>query len=54
VTDPSGATSGSARVVRGGCWYNTADYCRSANRDRFSPSFRFSILGFRVVRSSGK
>ena len=54
VTDPSGATSSSSRVVRGGSWYFTADYCRSAFRDWVLPSARGGNLGFRVVRSSGK
>ena len=54
VTDPSGATSGSLRVFRGGSWGSTAGSCRSAYRLRYLPSFRSSGLGFRVVRSSGK
>ena len=54
VTDPSGATSSSGRVNRGGGWFNTADNCRSADRYRNSPSYRNYNLGFRVVRSSGK
>ena len=54
VTDPSGATSSSRRVSRGGGWYITADDCRSAVRGRSLPSLPFYRLGFRVVRSSGK
>ena len=54
VTDPSGATSSSFRVFRGGGWFNAAVGCRSANRVRYLPSFRGDPLGFRVVRSSGK
>jgi len=54
VTDPSGATSSSRRVGRGGSWGHAAGYCRSAFRLRGLPSFRGSLLGFRVVRSSGK
>jgi len=37
-------------VIRGGGWVSTADYCRSANRYWNSPSYRFSYLGFRVVK----
>ncbi len=55
VTDPSGATSGSFRVIRGGCWYFTAEYCRSAYRGRGYPSIRNGLSGFRVCLSpSGK
>ena len=55
VTDPSGATSSSRRVGRGGSWGHAAGYCRSAFRLRGLPSFRdYGRLGFRVVRSSGK
>ena len=51
VTDPSGATSGSLRVYRGGCWYYSAGSCRSAFRDGDSPSFRHYYCGFRVCLS---
>ena len=56
VTDPAGATSGSDRVDRGGCWYNSAGFCRSAARGWGIPSFRYSSYGgFRVCLSpSGK
>ena len=54
ATDPTGATSGSSRVIRGGCWGIYARYCRSANRYRNSPEFRDDYLGFRVLRSSIK
>jgi formylglycine-generating enzyme required for sulfatase activity len=37
VTDPQGPSSGSARVVRGGCWGSHAEYCSSANRGRLMP-----------------
>ena len=56
VTDPSGATSGSFRVFRGGRWGHPAVNCRSATRGRTKPSFRYyGSLGFRVSLSpSGK
>ena len=54
VTDPTGAVSGSSRVLRGGSWFNNSDYCLSANRYWSSPDSRFIILGFRVLRSSIK
>lgn len=50
VTDPTGASSGSDRVVRGGGWGDAAGNLRSANRNYNSPSARTYYLGFRVVR----
>ena len=59
--DPKGATSGSYRLVRGGCWYDNyyagyAAACRSAYRNyyyynnnyRTYPSYSHYFLGFRV------
>ena len=54
ATDPTGATSGSDRVLRGGSWNYYARYCRSAYRDRITPEYRDYYLGFRVLRSSIK
>ena len=57
VTDPTGATSGSLRVVRGGCWVDEAGDCRSASRDGLEPGFRIlnlGFLGFRSVLSSSR
>ena len=54
ATDPTGATSGSYRVYRGGSWDYYAWSCRSAARYGGSPVYRSSILGFRVLRSSIK
>ena len=49
VTDPTGPESGSDRVRRGGCCYYPADDCRSALRDGYNPSFRYSSFGFRIT-----
>ncbi|MCX7108955.1 MAG: formylglycine-generating enzyme family protein [Proteobacteria bacterium] len=49
--NPSGPASGSYRVVRGGSWYNDADYCRSACRFIFAPANRYYNLGFRLSRT---
>jgi len=48
-TDPQGAAKGSARVLRGGSWFNNPWYCRSAKRAREEPGTRNLNLGFRVV-----
>ena len=47
-------SSGYARMYRGGSWHDDANYCRVAYRDFYDPNFRFSSLGFRVVRTVGK
>ena len=49
VTDPTGPSSGSYRVNRGGSWINYPRYCRSARRNRLTPEDRDGTLGFRVV-----
>ena len=48
--DPSGPTDGSARVLRGGSWYDRAPFVRAAYRRWGHPSVRFIGLGFRFVR----
>jgi len=46
--------SGTSRLVRGGSWMDTADFCRSARRATGSPSDRtYSHVGFRVVCTAG-
>jgi formylglycine-generating enzyme required for sulfatase activity len=54
ATDPTGATSGSGRVYRGGSWDIVDAGCRSAYRDGSTPENRNYNLGFRVLRSSIK
>ena len=49
AVDPTGPASGAFRVYRGGSWRSNARYCRSANRVRIEPGFRFNSLGFRVA-----
>jgi formylglycine-generating enzyme required for sulfatase activity len=51
-TDPSGPASGSHRVLRGGDWFNSARYLRSAYRSNDWPSNRGNRYGFRLVRAS--
>ena len=48
-TDPTGATSGSNRVLRGGCWGYYASFCRSANRSSNAPADRGSSDGVRLA-----
>ncbi len=49
VTDPSGPSSGSSRVWRGGGYSSVAGACRSASRIDDSPSSRLAFRGFRVA-----
>ena len=49
--DPVGPDSGSRRVVRGGGWNSNAQYLRSAYRRHDWPSYSFSYLGLRLVRT---
>ncbi len=48
-TDPRGPASGSCRVLRGGDWYDNADYCRTAYRYDYYPTFNHDYIGFRSV-----
>ncbi len=48
-TDPIYTGSGSRRVNRGGSWISSAQNCRSAGRDFFSPDNRNVFLGFRLA-----
>ena len=54
-TNPTGAATGSYRVIRGGSWYFFAPGCRSAYRDRTYPDTgnpdtgSTGLMGFRVV-----
>ena len=48
VTDPAGATTGTARVLRGGGWFNGAGSCRSATRGSREPSAENRSFGFRL------
>lgn len=47
--NPTGPETGGDRVVRGGRWSNVASNCRSARRIRFTPTYRESVVGFRVL-----
>lgn len=48
-TDPTGPSSGTYRVFRGGCWTHGAGNCRPSSRSRTSPSSAFNYLGLRLV-----
>lgn len=48
--NPKNTRGGSLRVLRGGSWFISAGYCRSANRRYFAPGYRYGYLGFRLLR----
>ena len=51
VTDPSGPSTGSDRVRRGGSWSNFGGRVRSAFRGHHAPTGRSGAIGFRLVRT---
>jgi uncharacterized protein YjdB len=51
--NPTGATSGSDRVFRGGSWFYDATICAVSNRNGITPSYRNYAVGFRLVMSNG-
>ncbi|MBN1592026.1 MAG: formylglycine-generating enzyme family protein, partial [Candidatus Coatesbacteria bacterium] len=50
-TDPTGSANGSERILRGGSKIDDAWICRSAYRNSSGPSYQWSNVGFRIVRS---
>lgn len=48
---PTGPSSGSSRVIRGGAWLGTAGGARSAIRGGNRPTFRNDAIGFRAARA---
>ena len=48
-TNPTGPSSGSYRVDRGGCWSYNAWYCRVSCRFNYTPDSRIFNLGLRLA-----
>ena len=48
-TNPTGPSSGSYRVLRGGSWSFSASRCRVANRSFILPSIAFDNIGLRLA-----
>lgn len=48
--NPTGPSSDSKRVRRGGCWNNSLRHTRAANRGNDTPEKRLNGVGFRLVR----
>jgi len=47
--NPVGPSSGSYRVIRGGCWFYYAWSCRVSHRRGIAPTYRHSSLGLRLA-----
>jgi formylglycine-generating enzyme len=50
-TNPTGPSSGSYRVLRGGSWYLDAQNCRVSYRPSYAPKNRNLNIGFRLASS---
>ena len=50
-TNPTGPSSGSGRVDRGGSWDDGAWDCRLSDRNYSSPDYRYNYLGLRLALS---
>ena len=51
VINPTGPTTGSYRLLRGGFWVNFSNYCRASQRNGDAPDAIYVGIGFRVVRT---
>jgi formylglycine-generating enzyme required for sulfatase activity len=51
-TDPTGPRTGTAHVVKGGSWHQTATSWRSAFRKPYEPDYRGISIGFRLAMTA--
>lgn len=51
TNNPTGPSSGSYRVLRGGGWHSNAGYCRAATRSHINPTIGSTYSGFRFLRT---
>ena len=52
--NPQGPASGASRVLRGGSWSHSTDFCRVSYRYNGVPYLRYDDRGFRLLLSSPK
>jgi formylglycine-generating enzyme required for sulfatase activity len=50
VNNPTGPETGTNKVYRGGSWGNFNTRCRSSSRLNALPTYKDSLIGFRVAR----
>ena len=51
-SNPTGPSTGSYRVFRGGAYTQTSYYCRSSTRNFVGPDTAMPSIGFRIARST--
>ena len=51
MTNPTGPTTGSYRLLRSGGWLDSSFYCRASQRFWLTPDYIINYVGFRVVRN---
>ncbi len=49
VTDPTGPSSGTQKISRGGSWRSATRFCRSSYRHGVDPGFKRANRGFRIA-----
>ncbi len=49
VNNPTGPTSGSGHVLRGGTWLTYEEYLRTSYRDSLDPDLTLKVIGFRCL-----
>ena len=54
VVDPTGSSTGTGRVLRGGSWFAHAGNCSSSFRYGEDPSSDFDDIGFRICCAAGQ
>jgi len=47
--NPTGASSGTYRVLRGGSWFSNARFARASYRYFYGPTYQYGGIGFRCV-----
>lgn len=54
ATDPTGPSTASGHVIRGGNWDFVNSNCRAVSRNSIDPTFRFDYIGFRLALNISK
>lgn len=51
VSNPTGASEGARRILRGGAWFTPVNLLRVTNRYWNAPAFKANSVGFRLARN---